>query len=180
MTMFITLPGIFNSGPSHWQTLWEQGDARFRRFQPSDWNNPQLADWKEALSRAVMAEREPPILVAHSLACLLVAHWSHPARPRIAGAFLVSVPDPDGSNFPAPAASFRAPPRAALPFPALVVASADDPYGSVEHAAGCAQDWRAGFIQLGPLGHINEASGVGAWPEGTRLLEAFRAGAQWR
>ncbi|MGD0421713.1 MAG: alpha/beta hydrolase [Xanthobacteraceae bacterium] len=72
---------------------------------------------------------EPPILVAHSLACLLVAHWAARGNSRnVQGGFLVAVPDPDGSSFPkVEAALFRAVPEITLPFPALVVASNDDP-----------------------------------------------------
>ena len=42
----VILPGIYNSGPTHWQTLWEQAEpTRFRRFAPTRWDHPQRADW---------------------------------------------------------------------------------------------------------------------------------------
>jgi predicted alpha/beta hydrolase family esterase len=178
MSAIITLPGIGGSPETHWQAIWERGDPSIVRFEPSDWNNPDLDDWIAALDRAVDAAAEPPILVAHSLACLLAPHWAarRPLRP-VRGAFLVAVPDPDAPSFPAvEAASFRGVPETILPFPALVVASTDDPYGSIGYARGRAAAWGAGFVAAGALGHINGASALGDWPLGAMLFEAFRAG----
>ncbi len=131
---------------------------------------------------SVLAAKEPVILVAHSLGRLLVAHWAargfaqDQASSPVAGAFLVSPPDPDGLNFPADAASFRAPPRARLPFPSLVVASLDDSYAGLDVMRAHAVNWKSGFVVAGALGHINEASALGDWAQGRALLEAFRAG----
>jgi predicted alpha/beta hydrolase family esterase len=102
----ITLPGLGGSAETHWQTLWERNDTRFTRFQPASWDRPELADWEQSLEQAVGRCAKPPVLVAHSLACLLVAHWATRFPSTIAGAFLVAVPDPDGANFPAEAAAF--------------------------------------------------------------------------
>jgi uncharacterized protein len=173
----IILPGIGGSGESHWQTLWERRDPRAVVFQPSSWDQPKLDDWIAALDRAVATAAEPAVLVAHSLACLLVAHWVARGAARVAGAFLVAVPDPDGPVFPAErAASFRAVPAQTLPFPTLIVASANDPYGSLGYVERCAARWGAGLIVAGALGHINEASGLGEWPFGVALLTSFRTG----
>src|SRR5262245_64114199 len=75
MTDIIVLPGIGGSGESHWQTRWEQADPRMRRFAPASWEHPVLADWIAALDTAIDAGQPRPLLLAHSLACLLVAHW---------------------------------------------------------------------------------------------------------
>jgi predicted alpha/beta hydrolase family esterase len=173
---FINLPGIGGSGPEHWQTLWEGADRGFIRFHPSDWNRPDLDDWRRALDAAVNEAQGPVTLVAHSLSCLLVAHWAARAVRPIRGAFLVCVPDPTAAIFPLEAASFGHRPTAPLPFPTLIVASADDPYGSLSYAQTCASQWRAGLIELGPLGHINAASQLGDWSLGRLLLSAFSAG----
>ena len=173
----ITLPGIGGSGPEHWQTLWEISEPEIRRFSPSSWNEPDLDDWMAALDRAIDAAKEPPILVAHSLACLMIAHWAATSPKPIAGAFLVAPPDPAGPGFPVKqAGSFVNPPRTPLPFPALMIASSDDPYGSADYARGLAAAWRSSIIEVGPLGHINSASGLGAWPTGLALLIAFESG----
>lgn len=171
----ILLPGFGGSGPDHWQTLWERWDPRLRRFSPSSWDAPVLADWIDALEASVAAEPEPPVLVAHSLACLLVLHWSARSRRAVRGAFLVALPDPNGALFPAEAESFRAPPMRPLPFPSLIVASTDDPYGAPSYVAESAEALGADLHVAGALGHINGASGLGDWPRGRVLLDAFVA-----
>ncbi len=179
MTEIILLPGYGNSGPDHWQSHWERRERTIRRFRPTDWDRPDLDDWIRALDRAIAETRTPPVLVAHSLSCLLVPHWAARAgvrTHRVAGAFLVAPPDPTAPVFPASAANFAAAPMLPLPFPALVIASVDDPYGSVLHARTCATSWNAGFVEAEARGHINAASGIGAWVEGMRLLSAFSAG----
>ncbi|WP_082649803.1 RBBP9/YdeN family alpha/beta hydrolase [Bradyrhizobium lablabi] len=176
MTDFIILPGIGGSGEKHWQTRWETSDPRCRRFQPADWDRPQFRGWIEALDRAVGAASKPPLLVAHSLACLLVAHWQRVSTAQVVGAFLVAVPNPEAPAFPAEAASFANPPSSKFRFPSLVVASANDPYGTVEYARRRASQWGSGIVEVGELGHINEASGLEDWPQGKALLAAFAAG----
>lgn len=174
---YVTLPGIGGSGDPHWQTLWERADPRFQRFEPSSWDQPVLQDWVAAVDRTVGSVGGPVVLVAHSLACLLVAHWSARGYTgEVAGAFLVSVPDPEGPRFPAAAASFRAPPSTALPFPSLIVASSNDPYGTIEYAHQRRNQWNTGIVEVGALGHINASSGLGAWEQGRALLTAFAAG----
>jgi len=172
----IVLPGIGGSGPNHWQTHWEMQNSAMRRFQPSSWDQPDLEDWIAALDNAVSETEEPPLLIAHSLACLLVAHWAARSARQVCGAFLVSVPDPLCAIFPSEAATFSDPPELPLPFPSLIVASDNDPYGSLEYAKQRAQQWNGGLVIAGALGHINGNSGIGNWPQGTMLLEAFQAG----
>ncbi len=174
----IHLPGIGGSGPEHWQTLWEAADASIARFAPESWDAPDLGDWTRAMARAVAAATEPPLLVAHSLACLLVAQAAARGVAGVGGAVLVSVPDAAGPAFPREAAGFGPVPTAPLPFPALVIASTNDPFGTLDHMQRCAQAWGAGLVVAGPLGHINAASGLGDWPQGAALVAAFRAGAR--
>jgi uncharacterized protein len=173
MTTFITLPGIGGSGEDHWQTLWERSHRSMRRFAPSDWDRPQLSEWSDALQSAVDAAEHPIILVAHSLSCLLVAHWAAHSTSAVAGAFLVAVPDANAPAFPSAANSFRAVPGCPLPFPSVIVASTDDPYSSAEYVQSRAQQWRSRLINIGASGHINASSNLGEWPQGKSLLNSF-------
>jgi uncharacterized protein len=175
MTDIVILPGIGGSGELHWQTLWEKTNPRYRRFQPADWNRPDLKDWISALDRAVGAASKPPLLIAHSLACLLVAHWQQVTTAAVSGAFLVAVPNPQSEAFPTEAASFANPPPSKFRFPSLIVASANDPYGTIDYARGKANQWESGMVEVGELGHVNEASGLEDWPQGKALLMAFAA-----
>jgi predicted alpha/beta hydrolase family esterase len=172
-TEFIILPGIGNSGPAHWQSHWEAAEPSMARFTPASWDQPVLADWLDALDSAVSRCTSPPVLVAHSLACLLVAHWQGRTETPIKGAVLVAVPDPASPAFPVEAQGFAAPPSGAFRFPGLILASTDDPYAALDYVRGRAEAWRCRLEVLGPLGHINGASGVGNWPEGRVRLEAF-------
>lgn len=173
MSEVIILPGIGGSGDNHWQTFWEKADTRMRRFRPKSWDEPGLADWIDALEREVARCARPPLLVAHSLAGLLVAHWAARSTKQVAGAFLVAVPDSTSHSFPAEAASFAGPPAARFTFPSMIVASSDDPYGSLDHAYRRAGDWGSVVTEIGARGHVNAASGVGDWPEGKALLRDF-------
>jgi len=40
-----------------------------------DWDNPELTEWLETLHKYIDRCGAAPVLVAHSLACSLVAHW---------------------------------------------------------------------------------------------------------
>lgn len=173
MRKIIILPGIGGSGDGHWQTHWEASSKNFARFAPSSWDEPHLEDWISALDTAVAATDAPPVLVAHSLACLLVAHWQARSSAPIAGAMLVAVPDPHGAAFPAEAASFADPPAQRFRFASLVVASGNDPYGAIDHARQRAGQWGSKLIEAGPVGHINAGSGLGNWPAGRAVLDEF-------
>ena len=175
VTSYVMLPGIYNSGPTHWQTLWES-DQSFVRFEPPDWDEPVRAEWIAALETAVASAAEPPVLVAHSLSCLLVPMWAAESDTPVAGAFLVAPVDPAAPAFPDAADEFRDVPRRRLRFPALVVGSLDDHYADVGFSRRFAADLGADFVMAGALGHINADSGLGDWPQGRDLLTAFVAG----
>ena len=175
VTRFINLPGIYNSGPTHWQTLWER-DPAFVRFAPSDWDVPRREDWVGALEATVAAAPEPPVLVAHSLACLLVPVWAAESSLPVAGAMLVAPVDPEAEAFPEAAAEFAEFPREPLPFPTLVVGSLNDHYASEAYARGFAADLGADFVVAGALGHINADSGLGDWPQGREFLARLGGG----
>ncbi|MBK8475812.1 MAG: alpha/beta hydrolase [Opitutaceae bacterium] len=166
----LILPGYGGSGPAHWQSEWECLYPEFHRVEQSDWEHPDLAEWSARLEEAVAAAVAPPVLVAHSLACLLVAHWATRMQRVVAAALLVAPPDPAQAGFPSVLASFGLPPRTPLPFPSIVVGSTDDPYAAPAFGPACAAEWGSEFISAGAAGHINAGSGLGAWPAGLALL----------
>lgn len=169
-TPVLILPGFGNSGPQHWQTLWEQRHPDWRRVNLGKWDTPACDDWVRALDAAVQACPSPPVLVAHSLACLLVAHWAYHSSRIPKSAFLVAVPDPKSVNFPSAAHGFVPVPLVPFMFRSLVVASANDQLGSLAHAKQCAMAWGSMFIDIGQAGHINAESGHGEWNEGYELF----------
>lgn len=169
----LILPGFGNSMPHHWQSLWELRHPDWQRVELGDWDYPACDDWVRALDEAVAACSAPPVLVAHSLACLLVAHWAHRSASAVKSAFLVAVPDPQSEWFPATAHGFSPVPMGPFAFRSLVVASTNDPFGSLAHAEQCAKAWGSRFVEIGQAGHINADSGHGAWDEGYALLQQF-------
>jgi predicted alpha/beta hydrolase family esterase len=173
----LILPGYGGSGPAHWQTFWEQANPNARRVEARDWYAPDRAEWvwnlQDAVQRIQACGRDL-ILVAHSLACLQVVHWAVRAGAAslcVRGALLVAPPDPDGPEFPVSATGFAPLPLVQLPFPVIVVGSTDDVYATTDFSEACANAWGARFVNVGALGHINAASGLGEWPEGQRLLD---------
>lgn len=173
--MIITMPGIGGSDDAHWQSHWERSSSSIRRFAPASWDEPDVEEWSAALDRAV-PDGEPTILVAHSLSCLLAVRWSVANPGRVAGLFLVAAPDPDGPRFPSRGAGFADGLDVRPTVPSLLVTSDDDPYCSEAKAAAIAASWRIPRVSVGRRGHVNSSSGLGAWPEGRRLLTAFSAG----
>jgi uncharacterized protein len=173
MAGIIILPGIGGSGAEHWQSRWETEGSAFSRFAPANWDEPRLDDWMSALDAAVTQVKAPPVLVAHSLACLLVAHWQMKSALPVAGAMLVAVPDPDGVAFPLEAASFANPPTGRFRFPSVLIASGSDPYAVPEYSRMRARQWGSQLLEVGDLGHINTASGVGDWVDGRATLRDF-------
>ena len=170
----LVLPGIGNSGPDHWQTRWEAIDPALRRLHQAEWDAPRCADWVRTLDARLTAADRPVHLVAHSSACLMVAHWAAQAAPanlaRVAGALLVGPSDPDGPSYPAGPTGFSPVPLIRLPFPTIVVASTDDEYVALERAREFAAAWGSRIVVLERAGHINSASGLGNWLEGYALL----------
>ena len=57
-----------------------------------------------------------------------------------------------------------------LPFPSIVIASADDPYVGTQRARQFAKAWGSDYNEIGNAGHINGDAGYGPWPEGEKLL----------
>jgi len=171
----LIIPGIGNSGPEHWQSRWQDREPDFLRVQQRDWDEPDFADWHANLEAAVAGCSEAPILVAHSLGCLLVAAWAARTALPVKAALLVAPPDPDGPGFPASARGFATLPRNALPFPSILVASRDDPYGDIVFAARCAALWGSRFVDGGYCGHINAESRLEDWPWGRELLGSLGA-----
>ena len=176
ITPVLVLPGYGDSGPGHWQSLWEAEDPACRRVVQRDWMLPRLEDWLDTLARHVAECEGPPVLVAHSLACSLVAHWVTRSEGGVKGALLVAPADVDSpAHTPEEVRDFSPVPLVRFPFPSIVVASSDDPYVSLERAETFARAWGSRLVRIGAAGHINADSGHGEWPEGRRLLDELRA-----
>ncbi|WP_300304788.1 alpha/beta hydrolase [Ferrovibrio sp.] len=168
----LIVPGLGNSGPEHWQSHWQQANPDFIRVEQADWDRPDLNDWLARLDAAITACPAPPVVVAHSLACALTAHWVTRHGGNLHGALLVAPADVDSdSHTPPETHGFRPMPLTRFACPAIVAASSNDPFvdfGRARHFARC---WGARFVDAGACGHVNSTSGLGDWSFGYALLE---------
>jgi predicted alpha/beta hydrolase family esterase len=178
----LVLPGLGGSGPEHWQTRWETCEPGCVRVQQHEWDRPDLGEWLRAVDGVLASGEAPVVLIAHSLACALVAHGARrPAWSGVVGALLVAPADVDSpTRTPPETRGFSPLPVEPLPFAATVVSSQDDPYVAFERARELARRWGAEFVDAGVIGHINASSGLGEWTEGRRLLRALVARASRR
>lgn len=170
----LVVPGLHDSGTGHWQTRWQALYPGFERVQQDDWSQPDLPRWSARLDELRARDPRPTLLVAHSFGCLTAVHSIRRDLAEVAGVLLVAPADP---------AKFGVSdllPMQALPCPAIMVASSDDPWMRQIDAALWAQRWGSEFVAAGACGHINAESGLGDWPEGQRQLARLAALAQAR
>lgn len=171
---FVLVPGLNNSGPEHWQSLWQLRLPFWLRTTQSRWDDPDISRWAGAIRRKLTGVAVPAILVGHSFGALAsVAFALDPARTApLAGLLLVAPAEPSRFNVEDDV------PEAPLDLPAVVVASRTDPLMSFPRATHWATTWGASLVDLGEAGHINAQAGFGAWPYGLSLLAdlATRAG----
>ncbi len=144
-------------------------------MEQRDWYHVDVEEWVGALHTSIVSSPEPVVLVAHSLGCLTIAWWASlfpEAAGLVSAALLVAPPDLERcAERIEPLRGFPEPPRAALPFPSVLVGSEDDPHMTLDAATRLAGEWDSFFINAGAAGHINAGSGFGPWPRGERLLD---------
>lgn len=171
-TIYLVVPGVTNSSPQHWQSLWEKEfPEKFRRIEQAEWDKPICDDWITKIEAEVQKESpERVVLVAHSLGCTTVAQWAKKFGTKIKGAFLVAPSDVEAPTYNFDTKGFAPIPLEKLPFPSLVVASSNDQYVSLERANQFADAWGSQFINVGAKDHLNAAAGFGEWDEGLEFL----------
>lgn len=170
----LIIPGFGDSGPTHWQSRWEQKLSTARRVVQPDWNKASRAQWVDEIVRAVAEADKPVVLVAHSIGVAAVAHAAAKFTRPVVGAFLVGLSDWNRPDLlPGVAHDFAPIPREPFAFPSLLIASRNDPYCEFEVAADHANAWGSALIDAGEAGHLNVESGHGPWPEGLLRFAGF-------
>jgi len=176
--LLLTVPGIDNSGPTHWQSIWEREQPGCHRVELGQWSKPQRNAWINRLNLAIAGASRPVVLIAHSLGCHTVAWWSaleRPAPGKVLGALLVAPPEVEDAPIDDRLTAFAPLARGKLPFPSLLVASRNDPYAEFGRSKRMARIWGSRLVDAGPLGHINAESGIRDWPYGRYLLRRLIA-----
>lgn len=172
------VPGLRDHVADHWQTHAASALPGSVTVEPLRVDKLSLAARVEALDAALHGIDGDVVLAAHSAGCLMVAQWAVAPTRKIKGALLVApadveIPLPEGYPKLADLAANSWLPiaRKPLPFPAVVVASRNDPlaeFAKVEELASC---WGARLHDAGKVGHLNPPAGFGPWPAALALLE---------
>lgn len=173
----LVVPGLRGHVAEHWQTRLAERLRHVRTVPPLTVDGMSRAARVAAIDRALEEIDGPVVVAAHSAGAIMMAHWARTARRPIVGALLATPADletPLPAGYPArdvlQANGWLPLPRDLLPFPTIVAASTDDPLASYARVAGLAVNWGATLETLGPVGHLNPASGFGEWPRAVELL----------
>jgi predicted alpha/beta hydrolase family esterase len=172
---FLAMPGRGNSGPDHWISHWCRVFPSSSRVLQADWHKPDATDWIARVDAAVKASPRRIVILAHSLSVATTVKWALQADTetlaKVAAAFLVAptnVEDPDPTFDTV--RPFAPMPLRRLPFPALVVASRNDPRVTFDKATEFAAAWGAELADADDLGHMGNEARLGLWPDGLLLL----------
>jgi predicted alpha/beta hydrolase family esterase len=172
------VPGLRDHVEDHWQTILARKLEGSRTVPPLQSDKLSLQARVAALQAALQSIEGPVVLAAHSAGVAIAVHWAmRHARP-IKGALLAAPPDlesPLPAGYPTlealDANGWLPIPRKALPFPAIVAASTNDPLCAFERAEAYASAWGARFLDVGAVGHLNPAAGFGEWAQAETLLQ---------
>jgi len=172
------VPGLRDHVAQHWQTLLAAEIPGSVTVEPLQVDRLSRDARVRALDEALSAIPGEVIIAAHSAGALMVANWALRPTRTIRGALLATpadVENPLPEGYPSfgdlNANGWMPIPREALPFPAIVSASRNDPLAQFEKVAGLARAWGAELHDAGDVGHLNPAAGYGPWPEARQLLE---------
>ena len=168
----ITVPGLYGSDSTHWQSRWEKKFG-YVRAELGRWNDPFPNEWEGALSSILKGATKPVVLVGHSLGSMLIVRYLSKHTSHVVGAFLVAPTDTESSSIPEEAKRFSPIPMTRLPVPSVVVATGSDPYLSIHRSLEFATTWGASLRILEQGGHLGRDAGLGEWVEGHQLLQTF-------
>jgi predicted alpha/beta hydrolase family esterase len=172
MAPFLILHGYEGSGPGHWQhwlatRLGAAGEeVSFPELPDPD--APDLPAWRDALDAELAALPVPPVVVCHSLACLLWLHHADAGGRAVERVLLAAPPSEAGAPevlaafFPAWAE--RDALDAAAPAGTRLVCADDDPFCPEGAAALYGRPLGLPTDLIAGGGHLNPDAGLGPWP----------------
>src|SRR6266508_3178000 len=144
-TTVVIVPGLRGQVEEHWQS-WLAAKLPNPRVVTSFGRDKRDLRGRVADLQEVVAEAGSPVtIVAHSAGVLTTVHWAQRHDLHIDGALLA--------------------------FTSIVAASSNDALGDRERVRELATAWGSRLVDLGPVGHLNPASGYGDWPDAERFLD---------
>jgi len=177
-TTILFVPGLRDHVEDHWQTHAARAIPGAVTVEPLAADRLSRAGQVAALDAALRAITGEVVIVAHSAGCLTTVHWALAPTRTIRAALLVTPADietPLPAGYPEPAALKQGGwfpiPRKPLPFPAITVASRNDPLAAFDRVVSFADAWGTALHDAGEVGHLNPAAGYGPWPALFGLLD---------
>lgn len=164
----LIVPGLHDSGPTHWQSWLQSRHRGAVRVEQPDWSDPHLDRWAACVGATLeRAGPGPWVAAAHSFGCLAVARLLalRPDLPLDA-VLLVAPAEPDKFGIAGRL------PAGGLPVRSVMVISDSDPWMSATSAGAWAQRWGSATVNLGDAGHINAEAGFGPLPLAHRWVQA--------
>lgn len=174
---YLIIPGGGGSGADHWHHRWASSLPNCSWVNQADPEGGTQAEWVATINSAVTASSTPAVLVAHSLACIAVAHWAAVHDGYAAAALLVAPADID-DDWAEPGSlykRFQPIPMDPLPFPSTVVASSNDPLLAEDRARSFAAAWGAEVEVAGDHLHLGSDALLDTWPAGRVYLDELVA-----
>jgi predicted alpha/beta hydrolase family esterase len=156
----LIVPGLHDSPPDHWQSWLQALFPDAVRVTQRDWATADIDRWAGRVASVLdRAGPGPFVAVAHSFGALAVArHLALVPQSPLAAVLLVAPADPDRFGIA------EGLPQRALPLPATLLLSSNDPWLSLAAGQRWAQRWGAPCVNLGLAGHVNVASGFHTLP----------------
>lgn len=172
----LTIPGLYGSGVSHWQTKWEQLYGFERVFQ-DNWDDPQFDKWFVRLIDSIHNDvlHRDVLLVAHSMGCHLVIKSLPFIKNRVNGLFLVAPPELHNRIIKQDVSSFITDSINRTDIPGYLIYSENDPYAEPHWSKNLGVQLGIKNISVGMKGHINSESNLGCWQQGKLILNKLVA-----
>jgi uncharacterized protein len=173
----LIVPGLRVHVEDHWQTILARKLPKVHVVPLPERDKLSCAARIEALDQALASITGPVVLVCHSAGVMITVHWAQHHQREIRGALLAAPPDfesplPDG--YPSVETlrqnGWLPTPRTRLPFPSIVAASTNDPLARIEAVTELANGWGSRLVDVGVVGHLNPASGIGEWPRAVEFV----------
>lgn len=175
----VLIPGMRDRLKDHWQEILAESLQHVTLVPPAGKKDFSLTARITAIDQAVATAQLPVLLVAHSVGCVMLAHWAQSSGllGKVKGALLVTPPDlekvlptgyPSAQEF---AEHLWTPvPHQNFPFKSIVASSSNDPLCAPDKAAAMGEAWGSRLAHLGAVGHLNPLSGFGYWPNAEQLM----------
>jgi len=171
----LNVPGIGDSGLTHWQTNWERSFPEIKRVIQDDWEHPNCNDWVKTLEIVIRNNHDRPIiLISHSLGGGAIIHANELNKlDGVKGIFMVALPDIERKDFPKECTGFVPMPKGELSIPGIMISSETDEWCSIKVAEKWSKTLGIPLINIGKKQHICQTEEFKTWEEGKELLVNF-------